>query len=106
MVGVGAFAQPVSLIAGGDGYRCYRYLLYSIAGEATWIGIYGGLGFIFGSQWELISDFITSFGGLLFGLFILGVGIYFFVRWRRSVVRHHKVNLVSRVEAPGELSCG
>jgi membrane protein DedA with SNARE-associated domain len=106
MVGVGAFAQPVSLIAGGNGYSYYRYLLYSIAGEATWIGIYGGLGFIFGSQWELISDFITSFGGLLFGLFTLGVGVYFFLRWRRRVVRHHKVNLVGRVEAPGELPCG
>ncbi len=87
VVGVGAFAQPVSLIAGGNGYNYYRYLLYAIAGEATWIGIYGGLGFIFGSQWELISDFLTSFGGLLFGLVILGVGIYFLVRWRRSAVR-------------------
>lgn len=89
MVGLGTFAQPVSLIAGGNGYNFYRYLLYTIAGEATWIGIYGALGFVFGSQWELISDFLTSFGGLMFGLFILGVGVYFLVRWRRSVIRNH-----------------
>jgi membrane-associated protein len=89
MVGLGTFAQPVSLIAGSNGYNFYRYLLYTIAGEATWIGIYGALGFIFGSQWELISDFLTSFGGLMFGLFILGVGVYFLVLWRRSVIRHH-----------------
>lgn len=89
MVGLGTFAQPVSLIAGSNGYNFYRYLLYTIAGEATWIGIYGALGFVFGSQWELISDFLTSFGGLMFGLFILGVGVYFLVRWRRSVIRHH-----------------
>jgi membrane protein DedA with SNARE-associated domain len=89
MVGLGAFAQPVSLIAGGNGYNYYRYLLYAIAGEATWIGIYGALGFVFGSQWELISDFLTSFSGLMFGLFILGAGVYFLVRWQRRVTRHH-----------------
>ena len=89
MVGLGTFAQPVSLIAGSNGYNFYRYLLYTIAGEATWIGIYGALCFVFGSQWELISDFLTSFGGLMFGLFILGVGVYFLVRWRRSVIRHN-----------------
>jgi len=105
MVGVGAFAQPVSLIAGGNGYNYYRYLLYVIAGEATWIGIYGALGFIFGNQGELISDFLTSFGGLLFGLFILGVGVYFLVRRRKSVTRRHEVNLAGRAGAPVELPC-
>ena len=104
MVGLGAFAQPVSLIAGSNGYSYYRYLLYVIAGEATWIGIYGALGFIFGSQWELISDFLTSFGGLFLGLFIMGAGIYFFSRWSVSVTRHHVISLAVLTEEHWELS--
>ena len=103
MVGLGTFAQPVSLIAGSNGYSYYRFLLYVIAGEATWIGIYGTLGFIFGTQWELISDFLTSFGGLLLGLFIMGVGIYFLSHWSVSVARHHVVSLAVLTEARSEL---
>jgi membrane-associated protein len=81
---VTAIALPVNLIAGGSGYRYIQFLLYDVMGEATWIGVYGGLGYIFGSQWELISDFLGDFGGLVLGLVILGAGIYF---WRRHYAK-------------------
>jgi membrane protein DedA with SNARE-associated domain len=45
--------------------------------------LYGGLGYAFGSQWELISDFISDFSGLLVGLLILGAGLYLLFRWHR-----------------------
>jgi membrane-associated protein len=103
MFGLNTFAQPVSLIAGSNGYSFYRYLLIVIAGEATWIGTYGALGFIFGTQWELISDFLASFGGLFLGLFVMGMGIYFLSRWSVSVARHYVISLAVLTEARVEL---
>ena len=79
-----AIALPINLIAGGSGYRFFRFLAFDAVGEATWIALYGGLGYLFGSQWELISDILGNFGGLALGLVILGVGIYF---WRRNYAR-------------------
>ena len=73
-------AIPANVIAGGSGYGWRRFLTCDIAGELTWLALYGGLGYAFGSQWELISNFISDFSGLLVGLVILGVGIYLLFR--------------------------
>jgi len=72
---VTAVAIPTNLIAGGSGYKFSHFLLYDITGELTWILLYGGLGYLFGSQWELVYDFISNFGGLILGLVIFGFGI-------------------------------
>jgi len=71
-----ALAVPTNLIAGGSGIRFRRFLIYDSLGELTWVVLYGGLGYLFGSQWELVSDFISSFGGLILGLVILGFGVW------------------------------
>lgn len=76
-------ALPTNLIAGGSGYSFWRFLAYDVAGEFTWIVLYGGLGYAFGSQWELINQFISDFSGLLVGLVALGAGIYFLIRRQR-----------------------
>ncbi len=76
-------ALPTNLIAGGSGYSFWRFLAYDVAGEFTWIVLYGSLGYAFGSQWELINQFISDFSGLLVGLAALGAGIYFLARRRR-----------------------
>jgi membrane-associated protein len=70
-----ALAVPTNLIAGGSGIQFRRFMIYDSLGELTWIVLYGGLGYWFGSQWELVSDFISSFGGLIFGLILLIAGI-------------------------------
>lgn len=77
-------AVPTNLIAGSSGYPFWKFMLYDLTGELTWIVLYGGLGYAFGSQWEVISDFISNFSGLLVGLVILGVGIYVLLRWRKQ----------------------
>lgn len=79
-------AIPINLIAGGSGYPFWRFFSYDLAGEATWIVLFGGLGYLFGSQWELISQFIADFSGLLVGLVVLGAGFYFWLRRRRVMV--------------------
>ena len=77
-------AIPTNLIAGGSGIQFRRFMLYDSLGELTWIILYGGLGYIFGSQWELVSVFISNFGGWIPGLIILGAGIWL---WRRRLRR-------------------
>ena len=79
-----ALAVPTNLIAGGGGIQFRRFIIYDSLGEFTWIILYGGLGYLFGSQWELVSEFISNFGGLILGLVLLGVGIWL-ARRRRNI---------------------
>jgi membrane protein DedA with SNARE-associated domain len=79
-----ALAIPTNLIAGGSEIRFRRFMFYDSLGEATWIVLYGGLGYWFGSEWELVSDFISNFGGLILGIVILIAGIVLAIRWLRS----------------------
>ena len=72
-------AIPVNLIAGGSGYPFPHFLAYAAAGEATWLVLYGGLGYTFGSQWELISQLLSDFSGLLVGIVALGTGLYLLI---------------------------
>ncbi len=79
-----AIAIPINLIAGGSGYRFRHFMAYDAAGEFTWILLYGGLGYLFGSHWELVSDFLSNFGGLILGLVIFGFGIRQAIRWQKT----------------------
>jgi membrane-associated protein len=81
---VTALAIPTNLIAGGSGIRFRRFMAYDSLGEFTWIILYGGLGYWFGSEWELVSNFIGNFGGLLAGIVIFIAGIMLAIRWLHS----------------------
>lgn len=78
-------AVPVNLIAGTSGFGIRRFFLYDLAGEAIWVFGYGGLGYLFGTQWEVVSDLLGSVSGLALGLVILGVGIWLGVRWWKVI---------------------
>jgi membrane protein DedA with SNARE-associated domain len=82
-----ALALPTNLIAGGSGIKFRRFMAYDSLGEFTWIILYGGLGYLFGSQWELVSDFISNFGGLTLGIVVLGIGVWLGMRRIRGVER-------------------
>jgi membrane protein DedA with SNARE-associated domain len=81
---VTAVAIPTNLIAGGSGYKFTRFMLYDIVGETLWILLYGGLGYAFGSQWEIVSEFLSNFGGLILGLVIFGFGIRQLIIWQKQ----------------------
>ena len=79
-----AIAIPTNLIAGGSGYKYTRFMTYDIAGEVLWISLYGGLGYLFGSQWELVYDFTSNFGGLILGVVLFGFGIQQALKWQKQ----------------------
>lgn len=79
-----AVAFPITLIAGSSGYHFRKFFLYAMLGELTWFAVYGGLGYAFGSQWELISDFISNFSGFILGGVILGLGIFLLFKFGRK----------------------
>lgn len=89
---VTAIAIPTNLIAGGSGFKFSRFMLYDVSGEIVWILLYGGLGYLFGSQWELVSDFLGNFGGLILGLVLFGFGI-------RQAIKRQEQNKQKKVEA-------
>lgn len=76
-------ALPINLIAGSSDYSLARFVTYVGAGEFTWLLSYGALGYLFGSQWEYVSDLISNASGLLVGLVIAGAGTYTLIRWQR-----------------------
>lgn len=82
-----AAAFPVTLVAGSSRYHFAKFALFVVGGELIWVALYGGLGYAFGSQWELISDFISNASGFLAGAVILGLGVYLLVRTRKAPAR-------------------
>ena len=78
-------ATPVNVMAGMGNISFRTFLVYDVSGEAIWVFGYGGLGYLFGSQWEVVSDFISSFGGLTLGLILLGAGIWLWKKRLRDI---------------------
>ncbi|MCL4274576.1 MAG: DedA family protein [Anaerolineales bacterium] len=72
---VTAIALPVNLMSGTTRYPFRKWLTYDAAGEIVWILGYGGLGYLFGSQWEVVSEFLSNFGGVVLGLLIFVIGV-------------------------------
>jgi membrane protein DedA with SNARE-associated domain len=72
---VTAIALPVNLLSGTTRFAFQKFLVYDIFGEIVWIFGYGGLGYLFGSQWEVVNEFLSNFGGVTLGivLFIFGI---------------------------------
>lgn len=77
-------AVPINLVAGSSDYSLRQFVAYDAAGELTWLLAYGALGYVFGSQWEYVSDLISNASGLLVGLAIAGAGAYALIRWQRQ----------------------
>jgi membrane protein DedA with SNARE-associated domain len=76
-------AVPVNLVAGSSKYPVWRFAAYDVTGELIWLLGYGALGYLFGSQWESISAFISTASGPLVGVLIAGGGAYALIRWQR-----------------------
>ncbi len=71
---------PTNLVAGSSRYALGRFVAYDVAGRLTWLALYGGLGYIAGQQWPVVSQAISQYG-LWLGLAAAGVaGLYVLLR--------------------------
>jgi membrane protein DedA with SNARE-associated domain len=53
---------------------------------------YGGLGYLFGTQWEVISELLSNISGFALGLVLLGIGVWLgFRRYKVLAARRMKV---------------
>ncbi len=77
-------AVPVNLLAGTGNYPFRKFLMFDLLGEAVWIFGYGGVGYLFGAQWENASDVLNNISGLALGLVILLAGTWLGTKWNRS----------------------
>ena len=77
-------ALPVNLLAGSTGYPWSWYLGAVVAGEATWVGLYGGAGYVVARQWESISALAADGAGLLVGAALIVVAARWLWRHRWS----------------------
>lgn len=74
------FAVPTNLIAGGSGYTFRQFLRYDLIGELTWIALYGGLGYVAGSQWHVISQTVSDYTTILICLLVGATTVYLLTR--------------------------
>jgi membrane-associated protein len=81
-------AVPVNLIAGTSRFPFRKFLLYDILGETIWIFGYGGLGYLFGTQWEAVSKLLSNISGLLLGLVLLAAGTVLAFRLSKTGAAH------------------
>lgn len=77
---VTGIAVPVNLIAGTSKFPFKQFFLFDLFGETIWIFGYGGLGYLFGTQWEAVSELLSNISGLLLGLVLLVGGILLAMR--------------------------
>jgi membrane protein DedA with SNARE-associated domain len=82
---VTGIASPVNIMAGMGNISFRTFLIYDVTGEGIWVFGYGGLGYLFGSQWEIVSDFMSNFGWSILGLLLLAVGIWLWHRRLQSI---------------------
>jgi membrane protein DedA with SNARE-associated domain len=78
-------AVPVNLIAGTSGFGIRRFFIYDLIGETIWIFGYGGLGYLFGTQWEAVGDLLSNISGLSLGFVLLAVGIWLGIRQYKKI---------------------
>lgn len=76
-------APAVNIIAGSR-YPFGRFLLLDVVGQFFWVLLYGGLGYLFASQWELVSQALSAFSGVSITLFFLVAGAYFLAQRHKA----------------------
>jgi membrane-associated protein len=76
-------ALPINLIAGAEKYPFRKFILFSTLGEAIWVALYGGAGYLAGASWPWVEARIGKFAPwVLVGAAVL-FGIYeLIVHWR------------------------
>ena len=66
-----------------DGYR--RFLVYDVAGTLIFLLVFGGLGYAFGPQWQIMGQSLGQYMGCVLGLAVAAIVLYLLLRrlWLR-----------------------
>lgn len=78
-----SLAPAVNVIAGSY-YPFAKFLLLDTVGQFFWVLLYGGLGYIFASQWEGVGQALGVFNGLSLVIISLAFGAYSLAQRRKS----------------------
>ena len=68
-------AIPVNLFSAGTGYPFYRFLVFDLFGELTWLVLYGSLGYVFASHWTLLGEVFNNVFGVFLGAAVAVIGL-------------------------------
>jgi membrane protein DedA with SNARE-associated domain len=79
-------AVPAGALAGIGRYPPAVFLTCVVAGEALWIGLFVGLGYLFGDSWSGILETVQDSVGIVLGLALMAaaLGLLLFVGRRGS----------------------
>ena len=77
-------ALPTNLVAGTAGYAFPRFILFGVAGQITWLLLFGSLGYTFSSRLEGMNELISNFSGVLIGIVFFAMGLFIFFRKKRQ----------------------
>ncbi|HUN24065.1 MAG TPA: VTT domain-containing protein [Anaerolineales bacterium] len=77
-------ALPVNLLAGSSRIPAIRFVGFSASGELLWLVLYGGLGYGFGTQWEALSDLVSSLSGVVVGIVLVMGGAYWLLKGKKG----------------------
>ncbi len=76
----------VNFLTGAARMRWLRFTAWDVAGEATWVTLYVGLGYLFSNQIQAVADVLSNLSGALAaGLVSILLGRYIF---RRKAAQH------------------
>jgi membrane protein DedA with SNARE-associated domain len=76
---------PTNLAAGSSHYPFRRFLTWDLLGRLGWLLLYGGLGYGFGSQWQVVNQTIHEYQVWVACLAVVGISILLLRRlWQRQ----------------------
>ncbi len=75
---------PTNLVAGSSHFPFRQFLAWDMLGRLSWLLLYGGLGYAFGSQWQVVSQAISDYQGWFAGVVVVGTGFLLLRRLRQN----------------------
>jgi membrane protein DedA with SNARE-associated domain len=79
----------ISIVAGMAHMRTRRVLAAATVSAAVWTCLIAWIGYIVGDQWEIVGEYLATYGKIMLWIVVVGVGVY--VGWR--LFRRHEVKV-------------